>query len=126
MKISTYLAIAGAVLALFGLQCMLVPQFALQQYGFPTEPHNVLQIRTLGVTQLSYGLTLWLARGTRDDKVLRAILLASVVGNILGLILFAWACLAGLLNAMGWGIAALYAAFVLAALYYLGSPARRA
>jgi len=78
MKISTYLAIAGAVLALFGLQCMLVPHFALQQYDFPTEPHNVLQIRTLGVTQLGYGLTLWLARSTRDDTVLRAILLASV------------------------------------------------
>ena len=52
--------------------------------------------------------------------------IGGVVGNILGLILFAWACLGGLLNAMGWGIAALYAAFVLAALYYLGSPARRA
>jgi len=85
-----------------------------------------LQFRTLGVTQLGYGLTLWLARGTRDDTVLRAILLASVVGNVLGLILFAWACLGGLLNAMGWGIAARYAAFVHAALNYLGSPARRA
>lgn len=125
MKISTYLAIAAAVLALFGLESVLVPQFALQQYGYPTEPHNVFQIRTLGVAFLGYGLTLWLARGTRDDTVLRAILLAGTAFNILFVILFTWAGLAGLLNAMSWGVAALSAVFVLAGLYYLGSPARR-
>lgn len=126
MKITTYLSIAAGVLALFGMQSLLVPQFALQQYGYPTEPHNVFQIRTLGVAFLSYGLTMWLARGTRDDTVLRAILLAGTVFNVLFLILFAWACLTGLLNTMGWGIVAISALFVLAGLYYLGSPARRA
>ena len=84
MKLTTYLVIAGAVTILFGLEFLLVPGFALRQYAIPTDPHNLMQARYFGGTLLAFGLVIWLARGTRDDVVLRAILQASIVGNVLG------------------------------------------
>jgi len=84
MKLTTYLVIAGAVTILFGLELLLVPGFALRQYAIPTDPHNLMQARYFGGTLLAFGLVIWLARGTRDDVVLRAILQASIVGNVLG------------------------------------------
>ena len=126
MKLSTYLAIAGIVTILFGLEFLLVPEFGIKQYGIPTEPHNLMQARTFGATLLPYGLIIWLARGTRDDATLRAILQGGAVGTLVGVLLNAWAALAGLQNAMAWSSVVIYAVFLVANLYFLSSPARRA
>lgn len=126
MKLATYLAIAGVVAILLGLEFLLVPGFGLRQYAMPTEPHNLMQARYFGQTLLAFGLVTWLARGTRDDVALRAILQASIVGNVLGAGISVWAALTGLQNEMAWGSVAIYALFSLASLYYLLSPARRA
>ena len=126
MKLATYLAIAGVVAILLGLEFLLVPGFGLRQYAMPTEPHNLMQARYFGQTLLAFGLVTWLARGTRDDVALRAILQASIVSNVLGAGISAWAGLTGLQNEMVWGSVAIYAMFSLASLYYLLSPARRA
>lgn len=126
MKLATYLAIAGAVSVLLGLEFLLVPGFGLRQYAIPTEPHNLMQARYFGETLLAFGLVVWLARGTRDEVALRAILQASIVGNVLGAGISVWAALTGLQNEMVWGSTAIYALFSLASLYYLLSPTRRA
>ena len=125
MKLATYLAIAGAVAVLLGLEFLLVPGFGLRQYAIPTEPHNLMQARYFGETVLAFGLVVWLARGTRDDVALRAILQASIVGNVLGAGLSVWAALTGLQNEMVWSSVAIYTLFSLASLYYLLLPARR-
>ena len=125
MKLTTYLVIAGAVTILFGLEFLLVPGFALRQYAVPTDPHNLMQARYFGGTLLAFGLVIWLARGTRDDVVLRAILQASIVGNVLGAGISAWAAVTGLQSEMVWGSVAIYTLFSLASLYYLLLPARR-
>jgi|SRR5579863_9966711 len=125
MKLATYLAIAGAVAILLGLEFLLVPGFGLRQYAIPTEPHNLMQARYFGETVLAFGLVVWLARGTRDEVALRAILQASIVGNVLGAGISVWAALTGLQNEMVWTSVAIYALFSLASLYYLLLPARR-
>ncbi len=125
MKVSTFLAIAGAVGVAFGLEFLLVPAFALGQYGVPTEPHNLMQARYFGSTLLAFGLVLWLARRTQDEVAVRSILQAVFVGNALGAGLSVWAATTGLQNAMAWASVATYLAIGLASLYYLSSPARR-
>jgi len=84
-----------------------------------------MQARYFGGTLLAFGLVIWLARGTRDDVVLRAILQASIVGNVLGAGISAWAALTGLQSEMVWGSVAIYTLFSLASFYYLLLPARR-
>ncbi len=126
MKLATYLAIAGAIAVLFGLAFLLVPGLSLQYYAMPTEPHNLMQSRYFGGTLLAYGLIFWLARATRDDGAISAMLQAATVGNIVGLILSVWMGLSGLANAMIWGSVAIYALLLLGSVYFLAIPAKRA
>ena len=125
MKLALYLAITGVVAVLFGLEFLLLPEFALKQYGVPTDPHNVMQSRYFGGTLLGYGLVLWLGRSLRDDAALRVILQAGVVGNAIGAIISTVAAIAGLQNQMAWGSVMIYAVFFAGNLYYLSSSARR-
>lgn len=125
MKLSTFLAVAGIVSALVGLGFLLAPAFALKQYEIPADPHNVMQARYFGATLVPYGLLLWLARGTRDDGALLAILQASVVLDLLGAIISAWSVLAGLQNQMAWSSVVIYALFLFGGLYFLSSPKHR-
>jgi hypothetical protein len=126
MKIATYLAIAGIVSLLFGLEFLLAPEFSVKQYGVPADPHVLMLGRYFGGTLLTYGLIFWFARSTRDDVALRALLIGAVVGNLLGVVISAWAGLAALQNAMAWFSVAIYGVLLLGAAYFLTSPTRRA
>ncbi len=121
MKLSLYLAITGGVAVLFGLAFVLVPELSLRQYGFPTEPHNLMQSRYFGTALLAFGLVPLLGRSLKDDAALRVILLAGVVGNGISAIISAMAATSGLLNQMIWGSVLIYGVFLAGNLSYLSS-----
>ena len=125
MKLSAFLGLAGALGILFGLEFLLIPEMALAQYGVPTEAHNLMQARYFGSTLLAFGLLLWLARGTQDASAQRALLVASVVGNLVGVVLGLWSRFAGLQGLLAWLSVAIYGALLLGALYFLLRPGRR-
>ena len=126
MKLATYLAISGVVALLFGLEFLLIPEFALKLYGVPADPHHAMVGRYFGGTLVAYGLVLWLGRGLRDDPALRVLLQSGVAGNAIGAIISGHAAIAGLQNQMAWGSVLIYGALLAGNLYYLSSPARRA
>lgn len=125
MKLSAFLGLAGALGVLFGLEFLLAPEMALAQYGVPTEAHNQMQARYFGSTLLAFGLLLWLARGTQDTTVQRALLLASAVGNLVGLLLSLWSRFAGLQGLLAWVSVGIYGALFVGALFFLLRPGRR-
>jgi len=125
MKLSGLFALTGVLGMLFGLEFLFIPEMALQQYGVPTEPHNLMQARFFGSTLFAFGLVNWLARPTTDDVARRALLVAGVLGNGGGLALSLWSRLNGLQGMLAWLSVALYAALLLAALYFLLRPSRR-
>ena len=125
MKLAAFLGLAGALGVLFGLEFLLIPEMALAQYGVPTEPHNLMQARYFGSTLLAFGLVLWLARATLDDVARRALLLASVIGNLIGLVLSIWSRLDGLQGVLAWLSVGIYGALLLGSLYFLFRPSRR-
>ncbi len=125
MKLSAFLGLAGAIGILFGLEFLLIPELALSQYGVPTEPHNLMQARYFGGTLFAYGLIYWLARKSTDDTTRRALLLAGVVGNLIGLALSLWSRSAGLQGLLAWLAVGIYAALLLGSLYFLLRPSRR-
>jgi len=126
MKLSAFLGLAGAIAVLFGLEFLLIPELALSQYGVPTEAHNLMQARYFGSTLLSFGLVLWLARGSTDAATQRALLLASIIGNLLGVGLSLWSRSIGLQGLLAWLSVAIYGALLLGSLYFLVRPGRRA
>jgi len=125
MKLSAFLGLAGALGILFGLEFLFIPELALSQYGVPTEPHNQMQARYFGSGLLAFGLVLWLARKTPDAIARRALLLASIAGNGVGLALSLWSRSAGLQGLLAWLSVGLYSALLLGALYFLLRPSRR-
>jgi hypothetical protein len=125
MKLSAFLGLAGAIGILFGLEFLLIPELALSQYGVPTEPHNQMQARFFGGTLFAFGLIYWLARGSTDPGTRRALLVAAVLGNVIGLALSLWSRSAGLQGVLAWLSAGIYGALLLGALYFLLRPSRR-
>ncbi|MCL4184026.1 MAG: hypothetical protein KJ011_11320 [Burkholderiaceae bacterium] len=124
MKLSTYLSIAGIIGLAFGLVFLLAPQFALTQYGVPTEAHNLLQMRYFGSTLAALSLVVWLARGVRDETAIHAVLIGSAAGFAVGVLLSLWGVMSGLINALGWSSVVIYLLLLLGALYFL-MPARK-
>ena len=125
MKLSAFLGLAGAIGILFGLEFLLIPELALSQYGVPTEPHNQMQARYFGSGLLAFGLVLWLARKTQDAIARRALLVAAIAGNLVGLLLSLWSRFSGLQGLLAWLAAGIYAVLLFGALYFLLRPSRR-
>lgn len=125
MKLSGLFALTGLLGVLFGLEFLLIPQMALQQYGVPTEPHNLMQARYFGSTLLAFGLIYWLLRGTHDDAARRTLLWVGVFGNLVALVLSVWARLEGLQGLLAWLSVAIYAVLLLGSLNFLLRPAQR-
>ncbi len=125
MKLSGLFALSGVLGVLFGLEFLLIPEMALQQYGIPTEPHNLMQGRYFGSMLLAYGLIFWLLRSTRDDATRRALLLVGVVGNLIALILSVWSRLNALQGMLAWLSVAIYVVLFLGSLYFLFRPGQR-
>jgi hypothetical protein len=125
MKLSGLFALTGVLAMLFGLEFLLIPEMALQQYGVPTEPHNLMQARYFGSTLLAYGLLFWLLRGTRDDATRRALLWVGVLGNLVALVLSVWSRLDGLQGLLAWLSVAIYGVLLLGSLYFLFRPGQR-
>jgi FtsH-binding integral membrane protein len=125
MKLAAFLGLSGALGIVFGLEFLLIPELALSQYGVPTEPHNLMQARYFGSTLLAFGLVTWLARRSTEDGTRRALLIAGIVGNLVGLVLSLWSRSAGLQGLLAWLSVGIYAALLLGGLNYLLRPSRR-
>jgi hypothetical protein len=125
MKLATYFGITGAIGVLFGLAFLLAPGISLSQYAIPTDAYNLMQARYFGSALLAFALIVWLARGTREELAQRALLQATVVGDLVGMVLSIWAVVSGLQNAMAWSSVVIYGVFALGAIYFLAFPARR-
>lgn len=125
MKLHAFLGLAGVLGIVFGLEFLFMPELALSQYGVPTAAPNLMQSRYFGSTLLAFGLVLWLARGTLDAAARRALLVASVVGNSIGLVLSLQARFAGMQNALAWLSVGIYGALLLGALVFLLRPSLR-
>jgi len=72
-----------------------------------TSASTVLMARLFGAALLGLGLIFWFARDGSSESV-RGVLIATIIGNTVGLIVVVMGTTAGTLNSMGWVAALIY------------------
>lgn len=124
MKLNTLLSIFGIVAMLFGVAFVAAPAAMLTQYGVSAEPHIVFVSRFFGSALINLGLLVWLARNTVDSQARAAIVLAGLVGDLIGFAVALRGQLEGLVNALGWSTVVIYALFAIGFAYFQFAPQR--
>ena len=98
-------ALSGTV---FGLLFVVVPDVAISLFGGRLDPLASLLVRQLGGVILGLAWLDWLIRNVGDAVVRRAV----VVGNATAFVIIAgvagYAAATGLINVLGWGVAAFH------------------
>ena len=123
MKVGTFLAATGIIGVLFGLEFLLAPEFASRQYapanGVALDPRSIMTVRFFGGALLAWGLIAWFSRHTRDAVAVKAVLLGSLIGDVIGAVLALWARLSGVQNDMAWMSVLIYGAIAAGSAYFL-------
>jgi hypothetical protein len=104
---------------LFGLTCALFPVSVLRLYGLVSNPAAAWLSRLVGGSILGYATLMWFGRRTQSLDARRAIALALLVQDAIGLLASLEIQLGGAMNALGWSNPVLYGLLTLGYGYFL-------
>lgn len=107
MTVKTFFVIIAVLALVHGVGFVLVPEQVAAGYGMATSAPTLLMSRFFGAALVGLALIFWFAREGSADFT-RSVFIATIVGNVLGLIVAVTGTSAGTLNAMGWFAAAIY------------------
>jgi hypothetical protein len=107
MTIKAFFAIIAVLALVHGTGFVLGPEQLAASYGMATSASTVLMARLFGAALLGLGVIFWFARGGSRESV-RGVLIATIVGNTVGLIVVVLGTMEGTLNLMGWVAALIY------------------
>ena len=107
MTIKTFFTIIAVLALVHGVGFVLVPEQVAASYGMATSASTLLMARLFGAALLGLGLIFWFARDGSSESV-RGVLIATMLGNTVGLIVVVLGTTAGTLNSMGWIAALIY------------------
>ena len=110
----------NAVLAFgFGVGFVLIPGAMLTLYGMAQSPSANLAGQLFGVELIAVGLLCWFVRDVSDAAALRAIMLALLIADVVGLIVVLTGTLSGVMSVMGWSGVAIYLGLAAGYAYFL-------
>ena len=118
MKFRTLLIINTIVVFVYGIVLLLTPSTMLSLHGTPQDPSGKLLGQYFGTAFIAIGLVTWFARDIADSQTRRAIRLAMIISNALGIIVSVLGTVNGVMNAMGWSAAAVYLVMGLGFAYF--------
>src|SRR3989304_6058388 len=113
MKLSNLLILNAVIALAFGIGFLLLPGPLVALYGATPGPQINLVGQFFGVELIHVGLLAWLARNVADGLAQRAMVLAFLVGDALGLVIALIGTLSGVLNAVGGSAVVIYAILTL-------------
>ncbi len=116
MKLSYLMVVNAVFVAIYGIALVLVPGFVLALYGAMSMERPTEQI--FGAYLIGFAVLNWFARNAKGGEALRAILLANLVTNTLGLILALLAQLSGMWSAFGWSTVVIFLLLALGFAYF--------
>ena len=113
MKLSQLLILNAVVALVFGIAFLLFPGTVVALYGATPGPQINLVAQFFGVELVHIGLFAWLARNVADGLAQRAIILAFLLGDVIGLVISLVGTVSGVLNEVGWSSVVVYAVLAL-------------
>jgi hypothetical protein len=125
MTAKTFLTISSIFAILYGLGFLLLPGPSIAFYGTEPESHLILVMRFFGSALLAFGVLEWFGRDFREWEAVRAVLIAVIILNAVGLLVTLGGIAEGLFNSTVWSSVILYAAFLAGAVYCLSAGARK-
>jgi hypothetical protein len=103
----------------FGLTCALVPRQLCQGYGLPLDTAGVWVTRLLGGSLLGFATLMWFGRRSTSLEARRAIALALLIQDSVGLVASLGIQLGGQMAAIGWSNVVLYGLLAAGYAYFL-------
>lgn len=108
MTFRTMLVINTVVALGYAIGLLLVPATILSIYGTTQGPAEMLMSQFFGVALTAIGVLTWLAKDITSADAQRAIILALLISDVVGLIVAALGTLSGVMSPVGWSAFGLY------------------
>jgi len=118
MRLSSFLIFNAVIALVFGIGFVLVPGTMATLYGMTAGPEVNLAGQFFGVELIAVGLLCWLARNVSDSAAQRAMILAFLIADVIGLIVSIMGTLSGVFNAVGWSAVVIYLVLSLGFAYF--------
>jgi hypothetical protein len=117
MKLKTLLVLNAVVGAVSGLTAILFGEKVLSMYGVDSNPAASLMGQYSALGTLAMALVAWFARNVQDTKAQRAIILAFLITNIIGVIISVSGIISGVMK-NGWPVVGIYLLFATGYAYF--------
>ncbi len=118
MKLSNLLTFNAIVALVYGISFVLVPTTVLSLYGMTQGTSEALAGQFFGVALISIGLLTWFARNVADSEAQRAIILALLISDVIGVIVAVLGTVNGVMSAVGWSAVGIYLLLALGYAYF--------
>ena len=119
MTFKTLMIIKAIVCLAFGILLVFVPGVLMDFLGASLGPGGTFLGRVYGAGLFGTLMLTWFARNAAESEARRPILLHLFVYDAIGFIVSVLAVISGVLNALGWGIVAVYLLITLGSGYLL-------
>lgn len=119
MPLRTLLVIKALVCAVFAPLMLFIPEPLLELFGVAFSTGAALTAREYGAALAGNVFLTWIARDAEESTALRAIIAAMFVYDAVALVACLYLQFTGTMNALGWGIIAIYLFFTLGFGFYL-------
>jgi hypothetical protein len=118
---NTLFLVALIVEALFGIGFVLVPGPMLGPFGMTFNPIATAFARLFGAALLGYTILLWFARKSDKPESKKGVVYSLFTYYLVSTILLVITQLAGLMNALGWGVIGIHMVLLVWFGYFLVS-----
>jgi hypothetical protein len=119
MRFKTLMALKALACLVFGIALLLFPRALFSIFGITLDPGGMFPAREYGSALFGILMLTWFARNAGDSDARTAIILALFIYDLLGFVVTLMARATGVLNMLGWLVAAIYLLFTFGFGYFL-------
>ncbi len=118
MKLKTFFVLNAVILGASAVTCLLFPDKVLALYGVESNPASSFMGLYGALGSIAIVTVTWFARNVEDQKAQRAIILALLITNIIGVIISVSGIISGVMT-RGLPVVGSYLFFTLGYAYFL-------
>jgi hypothetical protein len=108
MKLKNLLVINAVLALVYGICFVLIPAKVLLIYGVTQGASEILMGQYFGVALIGIGLITLFARNVTDSNAQRALILALLISNFIGIIVSVIGTVTGVMSTVGWSAVIIY------------------